>query len=474
MKKIIILFGFIFLSLSLHAQYMGEYTEGDNEYGVCLDVNNLLGWEINQYFHQYIEKGVEDDLILFRVNQSRSYGNLRLAPSLLLNAVLVFDVDSLWFLPINTRPSDIKELVINVEFYDDDNNLLYDLKNGRSTEEFILRNINGRGNPKTWESVFETMNGRVFKIMRGFTCKSYFYNKKKSKIKIKNIKAKYIDGKIETKWYSVKSYQMYGDTFDIHEFVKNSPFSPEYRCFKHITNNKTFQTPEVSNDKEVSRKVWKEPKNPIIEPKVEGLEGYRLLSFPISAYTFSQTIYRVSYSRSVAGTVVVRVVVSPHGDVTNASIVGGTITDTTICKACLILAKQARFTPPRERTIERSGTFTYTIGEEVEEVSHSATVMPLFPGGCSALMRYLYYHTQYPKAAQDNNIQGKVVVQFVVEKDGSVGEVKVARSVDKELDAEAIRVCKTLPKFSPGRNAIGEPVRVWYTLPISFKLQGTS
>ena len=73
MKKIIILFGFIFLSLSLHAQYMGEYTEGDNEYGVCLDVNNLLGWEINQYFHQYIEKGVEDDLILFRVNQSRSY-----------------------------------------------------------------------------------------------------------------------------------------------------------------------------------------------------------------------------------------------------------------------------------------------------------------------------------------------------------------------------------------------------------------
>ena len=62
-------------------------------------------------------------------------------------------------------------------------------------------------------------------------------------------------------------------------------------------------------------------------------------------------------------------------------------------------------------------------------------------------------------------------MQFFIEKTGKVGEVKVARGVDKELDAEAVRVCKSLPDFSPGRNAVGEPVGVWYTMPVTFKIQ---
>ena len=75
--------------------------------------------------------------------------------------------------------------------------------------------------------------------------------------------------------------------------------------------------------------------------------------------------------------------------------------------------------------------------------------------------------------AAENNVQGKVIVQFVVDKTGKVGEVKVVRNVDKDLDNEAIRVCKALPKFTPGRQN-GRPVSVWYTLPIQFKLQGTN
>jgi len=106
-----------------------------------------------------------------------------------------------------------------------------------------------------------------------------------------------------------------------------------------------------------------------------------------------------------------------------------------------------------------------------EEVFKSAAHMPSFPGGDAALMSYINKNIHYPQVAQDNGIQGKVVVQFVVEKDGSVGEVKVARGADKDLDKEAVRVCKHLPKFSPGRNANGDPVRVWYTLPVVFKLQ---
>ncbi|MBR5085910.1 MAG: energy transducer TonB [Muribaculaceae bacterium] len=111
---------------------------------------------------------------------------------------------------------------------------------------------------------------------------------------------------------------------------------------------------------------------------------------------------------------------------------------------------------------------------ESNEVFKSAATMPSFPGGNGALMSYINKHIKYPQSAQDNNIQGKVVVQFVVEKDGSIGEVKVVRSVDKALDSEAKRVCKSLPKFSPGKNANGDPVRVWYTLPVQFKLQGAN
>lgn len=107
-----------------------------------------------------------------------------------------------------------------------------------------------------------------------------------------------------------------------------------------------------------------------------------------------------------------------------------------------------------------------------DKVFYSTEIMPEFHGGEKALIKYINKHIKYPQYAQDNNISGKVVVQFVVEKDGSIGEVRIARSVDKVLDNEAIRICKSLPKFSPGKNDNGDPVRVWYTMPIIFKLQG--
>ena len=111
--------------------------------------------------------------------------------------------------------------------------------------------------------------------------------------------------------------------------------------------------------------------------------------------------------------------------------------------------------------------------EVVEEVFTVVEQMPQFPGGEAALMKFLQSHINYPPMAAENGVQGKVVVQFVVDKTGRVGEVKVVRSVDKDLDREAARVCKSLPKFTPGRQN-GHPVSVWYTLPVSFKLQGTN
>lgn len=108
-----------------------------------------------------------------------------------------------------------------------------------------------------------------------------------------------------------------------------------------------------------------------------------------------------------------------------------------------------------------------------EKVFTAVEQMPRFPGGDEALMKYLSTHINYPTMAMENNIQGRVIVQFVVEKTGKIGEVKVVRSVDRDLDKEAVRVCKSLPDFIPGKMN-GQAVAVWYTLPVNFKLQGVN
>ena len=105
-----------------------------------------------------------------------------------------------------------------------------------------------------------------------------------------------------------------------------------------------------------------------------------------------------------------------------------------------------------------------------EEVFMVAEQMPEFPGGMKELLKFLQDNLKYPENAMKNNVQGRVIVQFVVEKDGTLTEFKVARSVDPDLDAEALRVLQTMPKWKPGMQR-GEVVRVKFTVPVSFKLQ---
>lgn len=96
--------------------------------------------------------------------------------------------------------------------------------------------------------------------------------------------------------------------------------------------------------------------------------------------------------------------------------------------------------------------------------------MPSFPGGPSALMQYLSSNIKYPVVAQENGVQGRVVVSFVVERDGSITDVQVARSVDPSLDREAQRVVRSMPKWIPGKQN-GQAVRVKYNVPVAFRLQ---
>ena len=107
----------------------------------------------------------------------------------------------------------------------------------------------------------------------------------------------------------------------------------------------------------------------------------------------------------------------------------------------------------------------------VEDVIHvSVEIMPEFPGGTAALMKYLSGNIKYPTISQETGSQGKVIVQFVVDKDGTITNPEVVRGVDPYLDKEAVRVISSMPKWKPGVQN-GKKVRVKYTVPVVFRLQ---
>ena len=108
--------------------------------------------------------------------------------------------------------------------------------------------------------------------------------------------------------------------------------------------------------------------------------------------------------------------------------------------------------------------------EEESKVFDVVEQMPSFPGGQGALLEYLASHVKYPVVAQENGVQGRVVVSFVVERDGSITDVRVVRSVDPSLDREAQRVVSSMPRWTPGKQN-GSAVRVKYNVPVMFKLQ---
>jgi TonB family protein len=147
--------------------------------------------------------------------------------------------------------------------------------------------------------------------------------------------------------------------------------------------------------------------------------------------------------------------------------------------ACDSVNREAVFEDPEQMTrfpVKPKADIIYYAPKAVRDSLNSTdkifTVveqMPQFPGGEAALKEYIDSHIQWPPMA--GCAQGRVIVQFVVDKTGKVGEVKVVRSLEENLDEEAVRICKSLPDFIPGRQN-GQAVSVWYTLPVSFKLKG--
>lgn len=125
-----------------------------------------------------------------------------------------------------------------------------------------------------------------------------------------------------------------------------------------------------------------------------------------------------------------------------------------------------------------NGEYDEFVGEQMEannesldgDVFLSVEENPEFPGGPAKLLEYIQKNLEYPEAARENEIQGRVFVGFIVEEDGSVSNVKILRGIGYGCDEEAIRLADSLPKFKPGKQR-GKPIRVQYTLPIVFKLK---
>lgn len=111
-----------------------------------------------------------------------------------------------------------------------------------------------------------------------------------------------------------------------------------------------------------------------------------------------------------------------------------------------------------------------TARQEPNTVVENSDEAPSYPGGDGAMMAYLANNVQYPLVAAENGVQGRVVVEFIVEKDGSLSDVKVKRSVDPSLDREALRVVKSMPRWNPGKKD-GQPVRTIFSMPVTFRLQ---
>lgn len=125
-------------------------------------------------------------------------------------------------------------------------------------------------------------------------------------------------------------------------------------------------------------------------------------------------------------------------------------------------AKDAQQKKLEQDSVQQTTSMADKVFDKVDE-------MPSFPDGQGAMMEFLSKNIKYPVVAEENGIQGQVLVKIVVKKDGTINSPKVIKSVDPSLDKEAIRVVKTMPKWIPGKQK-GEPVNVSVTVPVTFRI----
>ena len=189
------------------------------------------------------------------------------------------------------------------------------------------------------------------------------------------------------------------------------------------------------------------------------------------------------------GRVIVQFVVNKDGSISNDTIVRS-VDPLLDAEALRVVRSMPNWTPGKQRGKEVRVRFTLPVAFRLdggtesksaevkqvakvptqgEEIFNVVEQMPEYPGGVGELMKFIQRNIRYPKEAQEQGKQGRVVVQFVVEKDGSITDAKVARSADPQLDAEALRIVSEMPKWTPGKQR-GKEVRTRFTVPVTFRL----
>ncbi|MBE3086707.1 MAG: TonB family protein [Bacteroidetes bacterium] len=180
----------------------------------------------------------------------------------------------------------------------------------------------------------------------------------------------------------------------------------------------------------------------------------------------------------IEGVVFIRFIIEKNGSVSNAKIMQGA-SPSLDAEAIRVTKLMPAWQPGKENgkpvKFMFMTNFDFLLTPRTPPVYEEGTPfvvveqMPMFPGGDSLLLKYISENTKYPESAKANGIQGRVVIRFCVTDVGGVDRISVLKGVDPELDAEAIRVVKTLPTFKPGKQG-GKPVNVWYMVPITFAL----
>jgi TonB family protein len=273
-------------------------------------------------------------------------------------------------------------------------------------------------------------------------------------------------------WFNPVVYLFDRSLRAVHEYqadqgcLKSGVPVASYQCLllNQVFKSKAFNlTNSFSNPSLIKKRMIMMTKKP-----TSSLAGIKLLLVvPVTAVVF----LAISAYKEIP--------VSP-GKQIDSSTVSQTLASPTLKTPLVPEEKYANLIPPPPPPPpppkQKSGELKEKVKVEAEQNSGQSDPfvvveeMPMFPGGDPELLKYIAENTDYPESAKINNIQGRVIIRFCVTAEGGVSLISVLKGVDPELDAEAIRVVKTLPTFQPGKQG-GKPVPVWYMVPITFTLK---
>lgn len=257
-----------------------------------------------------------------------------------------------------------------------------------------------------------------------------------------------------------------------------------------ISNSKVSEISDLIKSESVKNEVVKEDTSQVFRI-VEEMPEYPGGTDACMKFLGDNIKYPENAKKNgIEGRVIAQYIVGKDGEISNIQIVRGVAPEID-AEAKRVIAMMPKWKPGKQRgqnvRVYYTIPVTFRLNKNSDAVNRQTSgstpqvvspdqeftvveEMPKFPGGPSAAQEYLAKNVKYPAEAYNKGIRGRVIVQYVVEKDGSISNVKVVRGVDPLLDAEAVRVIKSMPKWEPGKQR-GQNVRVKYTMPVTFSLQ---